>query len=357
MTPELLVVGATGVVGRNVLRHFEGQPAWKLTGLSRRAPGFETRARPLTVDLQDTASCEAVAAQLTGVTHVIYCATYEKENLLAGWLQPDHADTNVAMLRNLMEPLRRHAKGLQRILLLQGTKAYGAAAGTFKLPAKEDDPRYLAPNFYYGQEDYIREAQAGASWTWTALRPQFVCGFALGSPMNGLSGLAIYAAISRELGLPLRFPGGPSRVQEATDSRLLAAAAEWALTTPDCAGEIFNIVNGDCFTWDSLWPKIAKAFGMELAPNAPARLARIMPGKADIWQRIVDRHGLRRHSLQDLVPNWGMVDYLLGYRTPAEPMILSGLKARKFGFNGFIDSEQMFLEWIGLLQADRIIPS
>ncbi len=357
MTPELLVVGATGVVGRNVLRHFEAQQAWKLTGLSRRVPEFETRARLLTVDLQSNVSCEAVAAQLTGVTHVVYCATYEKENLLVGWLQQDHADSNVAMLRNLMEPLRRHAKCLQRILLLQGTKAYGAAAGTFKLPAKEDDPRYLAPNFYYGQEDYIREAQAGASWTWTALRPQFVCGFALGSPMNGLSGLAIYAAISRELGLPLRFPGGPSRVQEATDSRLLAAAAEWALTTPDCAGEIFNIVNGDCFTWDSLWPKLAKVFGMERAPNAPARLARIMPSKADIWQRIVDRHRLRRHSLQELVPNWGMVDYLLGYKTPAEPMILSGLKARKFGFNGFIDSEQMFLDWIGLLQADRIIPS
>ena len=357
MTPELLVVGATGVVGRNVLRHFEGRQAWKLTGLSRRAPEFETRARLLAVDLQSHASCEAVAAELTGVTHVVYCATYEKENLLVGWLQPDHVDTNVAMLRNLTEPLRRHARGLQRILLLQGTKAYGAAAGTFKLPAKEDDPRYLAPNFYYEQEDYIREAQAGASWTWTVLRPQFVCGFAVGSPMNGLSGLAIYAAISRELGLPLRFPGGPSRVQEATDSRLLAAAAEWALKTPDCAGEIFNIVNGDCFTWDSLWPKIAKAFGMELASNAPARLAQIMPRKADIWQRIVERHGLRRHSLQDLVPNWGMVDYLLGYKTPAEPMILSGLKVRKFGFNGFIDSEQMFLDWIGLLQADRIIPS
>jgi nucleoside-diphosphate-sugar epimerase len=357
MTNELLVVGATGVVGRNMLRHFEELPSWKLTGLSRRDPKFETRARLLTVDLQSTESCEAVAAQLTGITHVIYCATYEKENLLAGWVQADHADTNVAMLRNFMAPLLRHANGLQRILLLQGTKAYGAAAGTFKLPAKEDDPRYLAPNFYYGQEDYIRAAQEGAAWTWTALRPQFVCGFALGSPMNGLSGLAIYAAISHELGLPLRFPGGLSRIQEATDSRLLAAAAEWALMTPGCAGEIFNIVNGDCFTWDSLWPKIARAFGMEVAPNAPARLSRIMPSKADVWQRIVERHGLRPHSLQDLVPNWGMVDYLLGYRTPAEPMILSGLKARKFGFNGFIDSEQMFLEWIGLLQADRIIPS
>ncbi len=356
MALHLLVVGASGVVGRNILRHFEARPDWELTGLGRRQIEFDTRARIHSLDLQDAGACEASAAQFKNVTHVIYCATYEKENLLAGWLQAEHADTNIAMLSNLMEPLRRHAPGLQRVLLLQGTKAYGAAAGTFKVPAKEEDPRYLAPNFYYGQEDYIREAQSGAAWTWCALRPQFVCGFALGSPMNGLSGLAIYAAISRELGLPLRYPGGPSRIMEATDSRLLAAAAEWALTTPACAGEIFNIVNGDCFTWDSLWPKIAAAFGMQVAPAAPARLTRIMPGKADVWQRIVERHGLHRHSLQELVPNWGMVDYLLGYKTPPEPMILSSLKARRYGFNGFVDSEQMFLDWIDILRAERIIP-
>jgi nucleoside-diphosphate-sugar epimerase len=354
---QLLVAGASGVVGRNILRHFETRPEWDLIGIARRNLMFDTRARIVSLDLQNPAACEAVAEQLKGVTHVTYCATYEKENLLAGWLQADHADINVAMLRNLMDPLRRQAQGLQRVLLLQGTKAYGAAAGTFKVPAKEDDPRYLAPNFYYGQEDYIRDAQSGTSWTWCALRPQFVCGFALGSPMNGLSGLAIYAAISRQLGLPLRFPGGPPRIMEATDSRLLAAAAEWALTTPACAGEIFNIINGDCFTWDSLWPKIATAFGIETAPPAPARLARIMPSKADVWQRLVERHGLRQHTLQELVPNWGLVDYLLGYKTPPEPMILSGLKARRYGFNGFIDSEQMFLDRIEILRNDRIIPA
>jgi nucleoside-diphosphate-sugar epimerase len=327
-----------------------------LTGLSRRPLGASTRARILSLDLQDPAACAAAAPGLSGVTHVVYCATYEKENLLAGWLHPDHAAINEAMLRNLMEPLRQHAKGLQRVLLLQGTKAYGAAAGSFKLPAKEDDPRYLAPNFYYGQEDYIRAASAEAGWTWTALRPQFVCGFALGSPMNGLSGLAVYAAISRELGLPLRFPGGAGRIVEATDSRLLAQAAEWALTTPGCAGEIYNIVNGDIFTWESLWPKLAARFGMPVGVPAPARLARIMPSHAGTWRQMIDLHGLRPHTLAELVLNWGMTDYLLGYKTPPEPMLLSGIKARQAGFAGCIDSEQMILDWIDILRTDRIIP-
>lgn len=356
MTNELLVVGATGLVGRNVLRHFEAKPDWGLTALSRRAPDFPTRARFVAADLRDPAACAEAATRLSHITHVLYCANSEPEHLLSGWLDAAHIEANEAMLRNLFEPLRHAAPALRRLILLQGTKYYGAAAGTFKIPAKETDPRSLAPNFYYGQEDYIRAVQQGAAWTWTALRPQFVCGFAVGSPMNGLTGLATYAAISRELGLPLRFPGGDNRIHEATDSRLLAQAVEWAATTPACANEAFNIVNGDCYTWDSLWPKIAALFGMEWAPPAPARLTRIMPSKAAVWDRIVQRHQLRPYTLKQLVPNWGMTDYILGYKTPEQPMFVSGLKARQYGFHPCVDSEQMYRDWLRLLQDERIIP-
>ena len=34
-------------------------------------------------------------------------------------------------------------------------------------------------------------------------------GYALGNPMNLTMVIAVYAAISKELGLPLRFPGRP----------------------------------------------------------------------------------------------------------------------------------------------------
>jgi hypothetical protein len=37
-------------------------------------------------------------------------------------------------------------------------------------------------------------------------RPEAVCGYAVGNPMNLLMVISVYAAISKELGLPLRFP-------------------------------------------------------------------------------------------------------------------------------------------------------
>jgi nucleoside-diphosphate-sugar epimerase len=351
----LLIVGALGIVGRNILRHFERLGEWDLVGISRRRPDFATRAHFLGLDLRDETACRNRIGELSSITHVAYCANYEKPDLMRGWMDLDHIQINLTMLRNLMEPLK-DGPNLRHVTLLQGTKAYAAAAGPFKLPAKEDDPRYLAPNFYYAQEDYLREAQRAANWSWTVLRPQFVCGFSIGSPMNALNALAAYITISRELGLPLRFPGGAVRIQEATDARLLAAAAHWATNDSRCANEIFNIVNGDCFTWGSLWPRIAKEFAMEWAPPAPARLARVMADKGATWDCMTVKYSLRPYRLEELVPNWELADNLLGYGTPPVPLILSGLKARRFGFNDCIDSEEMFLDWLRLLQADRIFP-
>jgi len=113
------------------------------------------------------------------------------------------------MLRNLLRTLEPVALKLERVVLNEGVKAYGVHLGPFKTPAKETDARHLPPNFYYAQEDFLRVQQAGKSWTYTVLRPDVVCGFSVGSAMNLPLIIATYAAISRELGVPLRFPGKP----------------------------------------------------------------------------------------------------------------------------------------------------
>ncbi|NNC16349.1 hypothetical protein HJC22_11520 [Corallococcus exiguus] len=38
------VLGATGVIGRNLLTYLDTRPAWKEKAVSRRAPDFATRA-------------------------------------------------------------------------------------------------------------------------------------------------------------------------------------------------------------------------------------------------------------------------------------------------------------------------
>ena len=50
--------------------------------------------------------------------------------------------------------------------------------------------------------------------------------------MNMLTAVGAYAAISRQLGLPLIYPGSGRRVTEATDARLLARAIAWSGRTP-----------------------------------------------------------------------------------------------------------------------------
>src|SRR5690606_32193394 len=97
--------------------------------------------------------------------------------------------------------------------------------GPFKNPAREDDARHMPPNFYFDQQDLLTERSANKGWSWSCARPHVICGLALGNPLNLISVLGVYATISRELGVPLRFPGKPGAfetIYQATDAGLLA---------------------------------------------------------------------------------------------------------------------------------------
>ena len=143
----------------------------------------------------------------------------------------EKSDVNVAIMRNLLDVVEATSPTLEHVTFYQGGKAYGADLGPFKTPAREDDSRLMPPNFYYDQEDFLRERSAGKDWSFTALRPEAVCGFATGNPMNLTMVIAIYAAISKELGLPLRFPGTEAAYRalyQVTSANILAEAADWS---------------------------------------------------------------------------------------------------------------------------------
>ena len=93
-----------------------------MVAVSRRQPDFPTRARFLQLDLTDREACRRQFGGLSGVTHVVYAALYEKPDLIAGWRDDDQIETNTRMLANVLD----FVTPTRHFTLLQGTKAYGA---------------------------------------------------------------------------------------------------------------------------------------------------------------------------------------------------------------------------------------
>jgi hypothetical protein len=187
-----------------------------------------------------------------------------------------------------------------------------------------------------------------------------IFGESLGSHMNVLPALGVYAALLREEGRPLSFPGGPPWTREAVDADLLARACEWAATSPACANETFNINNGDVFDWRHVWPAIAETLGMEVGPDAPLSLAAAMPPREAEWQAIVRRYGLRApERLADFVgQGFIYADGQLahGRTSPPPTTLVSTIKARQAGFHDCMDTEDMFRKWFRRFQERRWLP-
>lgn len=356
---KVLVAGATGLVGRAAIEEFSAR-GWEVAGVSRRVPDdLDAKAELISVDLTDRAACEAVFGAMDDVTHLVFAALYEKPGLFAGWRERDQMETNLAMLANLFEPLERAATGLRHVSILQGTKAYGAHFKPIEVPARESRPRDAHENFYWLQEDFLRDRQSGKPWTWTVVRPQIVFGHAVGAPMNPIAAIGVYAAIRRELGLPLSYPGGPACVMEAADARIVAKMLAWAATEPAAGNEIFNVTNGDVFTWPGVWPAIARCFGMDEGRPEPMLMAEEIPRYEAVWQELVTRHGLRRYTIRELVgDSFHYVDGIgaTGRERAPPPAIVSTIKARRLGFHDCIDTEDMFAHWFDRLRALKILP-
>ncbi|MGH3621197.1 MAG: SDR family oxidoreductase [Sciscionella sp.] len=343
-----LVVGAHGVIGRNLVDHLATLDDWRVIGLSRRTVRSTEKVRQVSVDLLDEQDCRAKLGELAGVTHIFYAA-FQNRPSWAELVAP-----NLAMLRNVVTAIEPIAQGLRHISLMQGYKVYGAHLGPFATPAREDDAGHMPPEFNIDQQDFLQARQQNASWTWSALRPSVVCGFALGNPMNLAMVIAVYASISKELGIPLRFPGRPGAYDsllEMTDAGLLARASVWAATDPRCANQAFNIANGDLFRWNTMWPKIARFFDLDVAPPLPMSLSTVMADKQPLWDSMVGRYDLA-HTYPE-VSSWPFGDAVFSWDYD---VFADSSKARRFGFHEFVDTEEMFLRIFDDLRKRKVIP-
>jgi nucleoside-diphosphate-sugar epimerase len=357
---KVVVAGATGLVGNAALHHFERAGGAKVIALSRRKPRQLYGARHVPVDLMDAAQCAQTAPELAGATHLIYAALYESPNLIDGWRDPRQIEINDRMLRNLMAVLEPAAPALKHVALLQGTKAYGSHVRPLKVPAREGrSEMYEQPNFYWAQENFLRALQKGKAWHFSILRPVLIVGLAMGGAMDLIPPLGVYAAMLRERGRDLDYPGGAPRVSQAVDVDLLARAIAWCGEADAARNEAFNVTNGDVFTWENVWPAVAEGLGMKPGKPVPLSLAQQAKNWTAPWDELRRKHGLVSPGLDEFVGlSFQYADYQMRYGQvqPGPASIVSTVKINQAGFTEMMDTEAMFKKWFAEAKAMRLLP-
>jgi nucleoside-diphosphate-sugar epimerase len=342
---QVLVAGASGLVGVAAIESFLAA-GWDVVGISRRKPALPSGRdfRFVSVDLRDDKAISQALSPLAGVTHLAYAAIYENaHDLVGGWSNAAQIEVNDAMLRNVIEPLLSGKAALKHVSILQGTKAYGVHLHPIAIPAREDDPRDNHANFFFDQQDYVRDMGAEHGFTYTALRPQLVTGKTPGA-LNVLPAIGVYAAIRREKAQAFSFPGGPPFVWEAADADLVGQVMVWAAQAPQAANEIFNVTNGDVFEWRNVWPALAETLGVDVGPDESTSLATYIRDNAGVWAKIVAKYGLVSGDLRSFVGQGDQhADFAFAYGAPAAPVaFVSTIKLRKAGFNAVVDTRDAF---------------
>ena len=119
--------------------------------------------------------------------------------------------------------------------------------------------------------------------------------------------------------------------------------------------QAFNIVNGDIFRWNWLWPKLAADFGIEAAPY-PGYKTPLEPQLADagpVWAEIASKYGLAEPDINKLASAWH-TDMDLGREME---VVTDMTKSRLAGFHDYQPTPGSFLDLFARLREDRIIPA
>ena len=229
-------------------------------------------------------SAQDMAKDLQNVRgeYIFFAAYLQRDTEQENW------DVNGQMLSNFLEALTitGAVKDVKRILLVTGAKQYGVHLGATKNPMLEDDEWLTGedrpPNFYYNQQNILHKFCKEHGIDWTVTYPNDVIGYAEGNFMNLGTAVGLYAAITKELGEDLVFPGSPdfyTRFDTFTSAKLHAKFCAWAALDLRAANEAFNVVNGDVESWQNLWPKVAEYFGLKVKADQFAGVAEKLQGE------------------------------------------------------------------------------
>ncbi|TPX38283.1 hypothetical protein SmJEL517_g00079 [Synchytrium microbalum] len=393
-----LILGANGITGSYLIEHLLAQPtsSWKqIIGVSRRFPNKTWLSEDLKfspsqisdveqgrgrltwvqADLNEESLDSIVAKYRKGgveeVTHVFYCAYV----LIDGWQGPEERRANAKICHQGVQAADIVSKRLARVLLQTGGKAsniiakwYGVHRVVRPNPLMESDTPDPSADFYLDQMESVKALSQGKQWDWTMTIPAGIMGFTRQSQMNLATTIMLYCALKAHTGEPLIWPAngqGFDASHDETDVVYLAAFNVWAITTPKCGGEYFNVLNADPFSYARLWPLFAAYFGAKLPTGTqtyPAEPAHVLElesyynksglGKK-IWTDVVAKNpGVDPTSI-DSATFWFMDACIHGTNVP---LIFSTAKARKFGWTGVADTTEMFLRTFERARKAGAIP-
>lgn len=346
---KTLIVGATGQIGSSVGKYLAQIGGWNPVGLAR-TPSASSSYPMMAVDLTDSKDCIEKLSRIPDITHILYAARFDH---YGGELESK--DTNVNMLKNLLDALEPASKNLKHIHLVHGTKFYGHTVAQRPTPYREQDTCGNYNSFYFEQQRLVEQRQLDQAWSWSISRPHAFCNYRTDEPRNLILVVAIYATILREMGLPLIFPGTPASYAAKTQFSwlpTLSHAAAWMMDTPRCANQAYNIVNGDPKSWSELWPVIAQYFEMEVGAPDNSSFAGFAAGQSAHWQSIIKAYKLVPTELLEIA-QWPYGDYVLSVQWD---VVSDMSKAQRDGFTEQIDSEKMWLHGFDYFRTHKLIP-
>lgn len=376
MSKVAFITGANGISGGAILEYLvqHTTPAqWSEIIVTSRSPFQTTVSDPRIkfIALDYTDNVDSLAQKMHGicekVTHAYFCSYIHKDDFAELYT------ANAALFDNFIESLERVAKELENITLQTGGKHYQVHLMPVPSPAREEEPRRQGPieNFYFPQEDKLIAAQEGKKWNWNVIRPEAIIG-ATSRPngMNEALTIALYFLVCRELGTEAPMPTN-QRYWEGTDdvsyAPLIADLTTFVSTNPRCANEAFNVTNGDYFSWRYLWPRLAAYFGVQAGPNQT--FTKDLPKEGDVqlefscfewakdkrkvWDQLCDRQGLASAKSTFDFGTWAFQDWVF-QRTWSATLSIS--KARRYGWTGYKDSYESFVETFEKFKQHGLIP-
>jgi nucleoside-diphosphate-sugar epimerase len=348
MKKTAIIAGASGLVGRVIIKQLRRSNQWHIIGLGRQPHTMDVDEW-VSVDLTDLKDCEKKLSTLKAVTHIFYAGRYDHPEGI-----PESVQINTAMMVNLINTLDQVAR-LEHVHAVHGSKYYGHQLGPVTIPMVEDQSRAPNQNFYFNQEDFLIERTRHVKWSYSTSRPHAFCDPEIDRPRSIGLVIAVYAIIQKALGLPLHFPGsekGFHTLTQFTDLGLLARSIEWMATDKGCANQCFNVVNGDTPRWSQLWPSFAQYFDMPLGEAKNIRLVDWVKDKDRAWESVLKKNNLLTTRAQN-VALWAYGDYQF---RPEWDVTSSMQKAQQLGFSETIDSFAMFKNQFDNYRFQHLIP-